>query len=343
MDANQLIRVLVATKSEGVYEHLNGQADISYDIALYTGSIKDLLPGAQLVIIDYGDLVEYPYTEVELREAILAAQVVECTSDEFLANPLRYFSELVANRPGRMRSLPEHYCIAFVSYSGGTGRTTLALDTALSYAEAQRRRSGRRRESSSVADQEVSDAMLVELSFGSSALVSVTGIEMPRLYALATDADAVPHRFKGVTVVPMDYENVRVLSGEYLGRYLARQIEQHGLTVVDATWPHSLAGAVSKLVDLWLVVANERPDTIANARRLQSELKAEFGPDRVWLVQNRVANGKSRAEKQEADWHLRLQRINAPDDWRGELGQPILAQVFAPVWEQVTRGRKAGS
>ncbi|MFH1084461.1 MAG: hypothetical protein V1772_01685 [Chloroflexota bacterium] len=343
MAANQSIRVLTATQSEEVYARLNERDDIHYDIALYTGSIKDLLPQAQLIIVDYGDLVEYPLTEVELREAILAAQVLECSSEEFLANPDRYFDELVANRPGRMRSLPQHYCIAFVSYSGGTGRTTLALDTALHHAEVQRRGLGRR-EGRTATGREASQTMLLELTFGSSALVSITGVELPRLYSLATSSDALPQQYKGVTMLPMDYENVRVLSEDYLGRYVTRQVQQHALTVIDAIWPHSLAGAVTSLVDLWLVVANERPDTIANAKRLCDELRADFGAERVWLVQNRVSNGKkSRAEAREADWHLRLQRINAPEDWRGELGGSILSQVFAPVWAEAARGRKPGS
>ncbi|MBC7235986.1 MAG: hypothetical protein H5T69_09100 [Chloroflexi bacterium] len=339
----QPIRVLVATQTEQVYEILESRSDVRYDIALYTGTIRDLLPEAQLIIIDYDDIVEYPLSEVELREQIFSAQVRECRSEDFIADPDSFLSGMVINRPGAMISLPDRYCLAFVSYSGGIGRTTLALDTAYYYAEAVNKFLKNRRVRREGVKLPGSSAMVVELSYGVSSLVSLTGIEMPSLMNLATDPESQLQVHRGVSLVPMDYDNVRMLAVDLLERYFRRQIEQHALTVVDAIWPHGLAEALSPFVDLWVVVASERPDTVANACKLREELAAAYGEDRVWLLQNQTS-AKSEGNQQ-IPWNIRVPRVTRADELRGELGRTILSSVFAPLWTDIydTSGKAGAS
>ncbi len=344
MARSHMIQVLVATQSREVYRVLGGRDNVAYDIALYTGSIKEALPNVRLVIIDYADLVEYPLTEVELREEIHQSQVVECSSTEFLANPDAFLGELVANRPGAMLSLPEHYCIA---YSGGTGRTTLALDTALHFSEVLSKRRGRDEAEASGLEIGGNRALLLELVFGISSLAAVTGMEMPHLYQLVTDTEVRPTAFKGVDLLPMDYENVRVLSSEFVKRYFDQQMAAHRLSVVDATWPHSLASALEDKVDLWLVVATERPDTIVNAQRLGDELSARYGENKVWLLQNAVSKSRKRGNngsqaRDTLSWNVRVPSISSADNYRGDMGKVVLSHVFAPIWSEYIKPGRSG-
>jgi hypothetical protein len=334
MATRRMVRVLVATQAEEVYQILGSHENVQYDIALYTGTIKDLLPQVQLIIIDYEQLVAYPLSETEIRELILGADIPQCTSQDFINNPDRFLGELVMNRAGNMLSLPERYCLAYVSYSGGTGRSTLALDTALCFAKHMQKSRPR---TGNVPGPAAGSALLVEMTLGVSSVVSLCGIEMPRLYQLATDTDTLPHQFRGVDMAPMDYENVRVLSSEFVQRYFSRRVKEYQLTVVDCSWPHGLSDAIASMVDLWIVVASKRPDTISNAHRLEEELQRQYGEEKVWLLQNMVDGGKKGEDGGSLNWHIRLPRISSPDEYRGQLGQAVLGKVFAPLWQEPGR------
>ena len=343
MVAGQSIRVLVATQSEEVYEALGARDDVSYDIALYTGAIRELLPSVQLVIIDYEDVVEYPFSQVEIQEELFAARVYECTGEDFAANPDNYLGGLAVNRPFRMLTLPQTYSLAFVSYSGGTGRTTLALDTALYYTSTMTKYAEMAKKRGEAEQQTVNtSAMIAELSFGVSSLISLTGLEMPCLYQLATDRDTKSQTYKGVDFVPMDYENVRVLAAEMLERYFLRQTSSHALSVIDGIWPHSLADALAKSIDLWIVVGSERPDAIANAQKLYDELCTEFESEKVCLLQNQASGETDSVGSNGPAWHIRVPRIARPEEYRGELGRAILSKVFSPVWGDYDKPRRTG-
>ena len=134
--------------------------------------------------------------------------------------------------------------------------------------------------------------MLIELTFGVSALMASTGVEMPALMQLATDPERKAVRYKGVDFVPMDYDNVRVVSVDLLEDYFRLALASHGLTVVDAVWPHPLSDALADRVDLWIVTACARKDTVVNAGKLAGELSARYSPDKVWLLQNRAPRGR---------------------------------------------------
>lgn len=335
------VRILVATQSQEVYRVLGDQDNIQYDIALYTGSIRDLLPEVQLVIIDYEDVVEYPLSEGDVREAIYGANILKTTSTDFLAGPERFLTHLIEDKPGHMRDLPDSFSLAFVSCSGGTGRTTLALDTAYCYADHLKhdRERMRRNGQASVGRADTS-ATLVELAFGSSAFESLVGVDMPSLYQLVTDSDAQSYNHRGVAFMPMDYENVRVLSDQLLERYLHRQVERPGLTIIEGVWPHSFSRVLRDCVDLWLVVAMaHRPDTVANAQRLYDTLCQEMGSDKVWLLKNQAAHGKS---EEGINWHIQIPRIARPDEFRGELGEIILSRIMSPAWQDSQKSHRTG-
>ena len=342
---------------------------------LFPEVIRTLLGQVDLVIIDYEDVGGTKEAKARLEEEVFNARKVgrldEYSSEEFLANPEGCLGGM--GRFGNMRRLPEHLCIAFVSYSGGTGRTTLALDTALSYVQTLQKYDQKRKKKgdraprllgparAGLADATTdTSAMLVEMTFGVSALMAITGVEMPALMHLATESEEKAQNYKGVDCVPMDYENVRVVAVDLLQDYFDTQIAAHSLTVVDAVWPHPLSEGLSGRIDLWVVTACQRPDTVSNAFKLAAELRAEFGEDKVWLLQNRTAKERSSSRTSrrrrnqnggaagdsgslvdggggpadsENSWRIRVPEIARADEYKGELGDIVLSRVFSPVWQ----------
>ena len=286
-------------------------------------------------------MVEYPDSLRDVHEAIFESRVLECRSDEFLSKPEDYLGGLAMNKPGAMLSLPKNYCIAFVSYSGGTGRSTLGLDTAFCYAAAVNGNEKRRRREQEAAGHKFLPPMLVEMTFGVSSLISLTGVEMPALMHLSTNADAAMQRYREVDCVPMDYDNVRVLSKGLLGRYFSREMAKHSLTIIESTWPHSQAEAITDKVDLWIVVASPRGDTVANAQRLYEELAARFSEERVWLLENKVPNLDEHSQAS-VNWDIRVPLLPRPEEYKGEMGQAVLSRVFAPIWKEYSKPQKSG-
>jgi len=161
------MKVLVAAKALAVFEALQRIEDVEYEEALFTGQIYEAIPSSQLVIIDYEDVVEHPYDVRMIRELLAESNVRAYSSEEFLLDPGKCIREAEI-RPGSMTRLPEKYTIAFVSYSGGTGRTTLALDTALHFA----RQTEKHRQASL-------PVMLIEFTYGESAFASIASSTRP--------------------------------------------------------------------------------------------------------------------------------------------------------------------
>ncbi len=311
------MKVLVAAKALEVFEALRRIEDVEYEEALFTGQVYNAIPTCQLVIIDYEDLVEHPYDVRMIRELLAESDVRTYSSEEFLLDPGKCVRDAEI-RPGSMTRLPEKYTIAFASYSGGTGKTTLALDTALHFA----RQTEKHRQASL-------PVMLIEFAYGESALSSILGLEMPHLYDLATQTDVEPMRFKGVTVMPMDYDNCKLLSIDLLRNYLKRQMANHVLTIVDSYWPHGLIGAVEEHVDRWLVVATPRLDAIENARKLREELGSEAG-----IVLNMMDSITDSLALTGVERELDLARLDRVDRFEGKLGKQILGKIYGPAWQE---------
>lgn len=306
------MKVLVATASVEALSHLQGQKGLVIQPALYADQVAEALAAKDaplLVVIDWGDVVLDSYPVQRLKERVLQLQqngTVCLSSQEFLAQPERYLKAVREGARDAYAHLPlGRQCIAFVSYSGGTGKTTLALDTALHFARRTKR-----------------PVLLVEFTYGNSALTSLTGRKLPSLYELATQLVETPANWRGVRLIPMDYANCQDLSVTLFGQYLKRQMAAHDLTVVDSTWPHGLLGAIAAEVDRWLVVTTQRSDALANARRL----KVELGDKAIVILNRRErANGLDMAGLGEP-WEL--PQLGNAHRLEGELGKRILAQVY---------------
>ena len=301
------MNVLVATKALPVFDVLQGVEGIECEEALFTGQVYESLANVQLVVVDFEDLVPHPYTTEMLQDLLTESGIPFVSSKEFLAQPEHWITE--ARRvKGEITPLPTKKTIAFVSYSGGTGKTTLALDTALHFARRTKL-----------------PVLLTEFTYGQSALAALVGVEMPHLFDLATQPDAEAVTWHGVTLIPMDYEHCSDLSIHLIGRYLKEQIAEHVLTVVDSRWPHALIGAIRDEIDHWFVVATPRADTIENATRLKEEL----GP-KAAIILNQKGGPMDSLALSGVERALDLPHIRQADRFEGQLGRPILAQAYGP-------------
>jgi hypothetical protein len=311
------MKVLTATKALAVFDVLEEMQDVEQKQALFTGQIYDALPEAPLVIIDFEDVVEHPYDVEMIRRVLAEKGILVASSEEFLAQPQHWIDEAQRVRGGLTR-LPEKRVIGFASYSGGTGKTTLALDTALHFA--------RRTEM---------PVLVTEFTYGVSALAALTGLDMPHLFDLATQLDVEAARWKGVTLAPMDYENCQDLSVHQIGRYLKEQMNRHVMTIVDSVWPHGLLGAVQKEVDEWFVITTPRVDAVENAERLRDELDGK----KASIIVNKKGGVVDRFALSEVDRALELPEIRQPDRFEGTLGKQVLSLTYgSKTWRKYEKG-----
>ncbi len=306
------MKIVVATKDLAIFDALQGHTGLEYESALFTGQIYEALPGANLIIVDFDDLVEHPYSVGMLRAIISESDVPFHSSDEFLADPELCLTE-ARRMVGETTELPSKRTVAFVSYSGGVGKTVLALDTAVHFARRAKL-----------------PVVLLEFTYGESAVAALVNTHAPALFELATQPDVDPLVWNGVTLVPMDYDNSRDLSIQLLGKYLKDIMREHVLTVIDAHWPHALIGAVRDEIERWYVVATPRPDAVENAQKLASEL----GPrasimlnQKGGIVDSMALGGIERA--------VELPVVKEADRWKGALGKKVLLHTYGQgTWGQ---------
>ena len=305
------MKVLVATSDLAVFDAFEGVDGVEYEEALFTGGLYEELPGAQLVIVDYDQLVPHPYSVEMVRDLLQNSEVPYVTSEEFLAEPDRWIMEARRVR-GEITGLPSKRSIAFASYSGGTGKTVLSIDTAVHFARRTKL-----------------PVLLTEFTYGESAISALIGTDVPHLFNLATQPDTQPATWKGVTVVPMDYENCRDLSVQLIGKYLKEEVGRHVLTVVDVHFPHALLSGVQEEIDHWYVVTTPRPDAVENAQKLKDELGRHAS-----IVLNQKGTLDSIALSG-IDRSLDLPDVGQADRFEGRLGMAMLSETYGEKnWRQ---------
>ncbi len=322
--------LFVATRNLKVFEVLDGFG-VEYQVGLYTDQLCEALQRVGAVIVDEADLVPLRYT-VAAAMGMMAQQNIERVSSElFLKEPKEFIDRI---KPVR-GAIPPKRTIAFVSASGGTGKTTLALDTVLRFARATQKIMER-------------PALLIEFTHGTSALAALTGLQMPNLFELVTEVEErEPAHHQGVTLIPMEYGTARDLSRELAGDYLKKQIGSHILTVIDSPWPHGLLAAVQPLVDRWLIVTTPRVDAVVNAEKLKDELK-----ERAYIVLNQRSGLVDTLALSRFEKDLELPRVPRPEAFEGKvLGETILQWLYGkqawaryskPIswWESLFRPRR---
>ena len=149
--------------------------------------------------------------------------------------------------------------INLVNWSGGVGKTTLAMAICKRFVE----RTGL-------------PAALLELSMGGSALHARVSGDLPEFFAIATHK-AEPAEWQGVHLYPMDGRTIDVLwseDPEGVRAVLAEIKKKHTLFVVDCFPGHPLFAELAKPAPgvTNLVVTSPRDDAVLQAKRLLGEI-----------------------------------------------------------------------
>ena len=234
------------------------------------------LPGTNLVILD--EVIPSPSVSGELLERALESSGIPVTTpDGFQAAPDEWFGRARLAGSRQITYLPSRQ-VNLVSWSGGVGKTTLAMAVARRFAG----RTGL-------------PTALLELSMGGSAFQALISDKLPEFFAIATEK-AEPATWQGVSLYPMDGRTLEVLWSEDPDgvRQVLKEIHQrHTLLVVDGFPGHPLFPELAQSMPglVHLVVTTPRDDAVAQAQRLVKEV-----PSPVHLVMNMTRNIADRTE-----------------------------------------------
>lgn len=268
-----------------------------------------------LVVVDLEQLPETELSRKTLKEILDRHNIPYLSGEEFALYPDRWKrgALLAAGIP----QSPPARVVGLTSYSGGVGKTTVSLDGAVRFAQ-----------------QTHLPVAVIELCHGVSGLAALTQTSPPFLHRCALQGGP-PLTWRGVTLVPLDYGKAHRWEPTEFVPYLGEVVSQHILTLVDVRWPHDLLPAVWDLVERWLILAMaDRLDTLANALRLEEELKKERGASTT-IVVNRChrASRLFLSSVTGIENALRLGEVASPSEFTGTLGERLLPLIY-PDWRR---------
>lgn len=256
---NFSLAVLVASVRPNleVISVLSQRADITWHEAFTTRGVLEGLPGVSLVIVD--EVIELVDTTRELLDHSLELSHIPTTNSEsFLAEPNEWIARAQLANTRQVTYLPSRQ-VNIVNWSGGVGKTTLAMAICKRFAASTGL-----------------PAALLELSMGGSALHARVSPDLPEFFAIATNK-AEPGTWQGVSLYPMDGRTIDVLWSEDpagVRRVLAEIRKKHTLFVVDCFPGHPLFAELAQPVTgtVNLVVTSPRDDAVLQAQRLMTEI-----------------------------------------------------------------------
>lgn len=260
-----LVVLLGAEKpNQNVLDVLSKNSDLIVREAFTTRGVLQDLPGVHLVILD--ELISLADTSTEVLHRALEMSGIPVVSQEgFLADPNEWLGRARLTNAKRISFLPARQ-INLVNWSGGVGKTTLAMAICKRFVQ----RTGL-------------PAALLELSMGGSALHARITPDLPEFFSIATHKEE-PALWYGVSLYPMDGRTIDVLcprgvrsegeDPEGVRKVLAEIRRKHTLFVVDCFPGHPLFPELSKPMSglVNLVVTSPRDDSIFQARRLMNEV-----------------------------------------------------------------------
>jgi hypothetical protein len=309
-EAGLSILVASAQPRLDVIETLALQSNLQVKEAFTTRGVLQNLPGTQLVVLDSVLPVAEASLEVLVR-ALEMSGIPQTSADGFLADPGEWLGRARLASARQISFLPARQ-INLVNWSGGVGKTTLAMAICKRFVE----RTGL-------------PAALLELSMGGSALHARISGDLPEFYAIATHKEDA-QLWHGVSLYPMDGRTIDVLwneDPEGVRRVLAEIRKAHTLFVVDCYPGHPLFPEVTQNVPglVNLVVTSPRDDALLQARRLMTEMGSQ-----AYLVLNMT---RSLAERTEGG-------VSATLPYKEAWAQTSDARLADPLLELVYSGWK---
>lgn len=247
------LKVLVATNRGDVLQSLPLlDSQVVLKEALSTGGAYKSLEGCHLAIIDFGWIRESGGISREgLEEAIKRSKIPFANPDEFVEDP-RKWKELALASLGMIRAL-EPRAIAFTSATGGVGKTSLSLAL-----------------SRYVSEGFNIPTLVLELSFGKGALRALTEPEAPHFWEVLSQGAEIAS-WKGVKVLPMDYETACLAEEESVLSFFRGLKKKYMLLVVDAHLYHPFFPPIRGELGRVFYVSSPRPDSLLNALHLSKD------------------------------------------------------------------------
>ena len=276
--------------------------------AFTTQGVMQAMPGANLVILE--EVIESSNTTHELLVRALETSGIPVTSPlDFQSAPEEWLGRARLTSARQITYLPSRQ-VNLVNWSGGVGKTTLAMAICKRFVE-----------------HTGLPAALLELSMGGSALHARISEDLPEFFAIATEK-AEPTRWQGVTLYPMDGRTIDVLWSEDpdgVRRVLKEIRRKHTLFVVDCFPGHPLFPELSQPSTgmVHLVVTSPRDDAVLQAHRLMKEV-----PQPAHLVLNMARNLADRAES----------GVSVTLPYREGWAQSVDARLADPLLELVYAG-----
>jgi hypothetical protein len=248
-----------ANPNPGVLEYLNQDENLTVREAVSAKGVLRALSGANLVIL--GDLVHFPdgVTDV-LEQTLQQCGIPNVSQTDFLSSPQEWIARANLVSAREIPYLPSRQ-INLINWSGGVGKTTLAMAICKRFCE----KTGL-------------PAALLELSMGGSALHARVAPDLPEFYDIAT-GKSKPTVWNGTSLYPMDGRTIDVLwndDRQAVLNILAEIKKKNTLFVVDCFPGHPLFQTLVQAGPglLNLVVTSPRDDAVMQARRLMTEVPA---------------------------------------------------------------------
>ena len=255
---SSLVVLLGAEKPDpNVLDVLSKNSELTVREAFTTRGVLQGLPGVHLVILD--ELITLADTSNEVLQRVLEmSSIPVVTQEDFLSDPNEWLGRARLTNAKQISFLQSRQ-VNLVNWSGGVGKTTLAMATCKRFVQ----RTGL-------------PAALLELSMGGSALHARIKPDLPEFFSIATHKEE-PALWHGVSLFPMDGRTIDVLWGEDpqgVRKLLAEIRRKHTLFVVDCFPGHPLFPELSKPSSglFNLVVTSPRDDSVLQARRLMTEV-----------------------------------------------------------------------
>lgn len=287
------------------------QTGIQTREAFTTQGLIQALPGAHLVILD--TLLEVQNTAQDLVNRTLEMSGVPVVSAQaFLLEPDEWLSRARLAGATKITFLPPRQ-INLVNWSGGVGKTTLALAICKRFVE-----------------QTGLPAALLELSMGGSALHARISADLPEFYSIVTGKEQ-PEQWHGVRLIPMDGRSIEVLWGEdpeKVRDFINQLRRKNTLLVVDGFPGHTLFPIMNQADSITanMIVTSPRDDAVMQAKRLLAEI-----PQPAYLIMNMARSLADPAGLGAAVTLPYHERWAQTSDSR--LADPLLSLVY-PGWKR---------
>ncbi len=309
------VRVLVATSCVEVHAALESIAPYQAQEAVTTRGVYHALPNVQLAVVEIDSLIEEEVSRATLVEILNSSPLPWTTPERFLADPTTWRAHALA-AAGNFQSFPPATA-ALTSYSGGVGKTTLALDAAVHFASRTKL-----------------PTAVVEFPYGPSALRVITGVtEGAGLVDVAHSDEVKFPAWRGVSLVTVNYDEVGgLLKPEEAAQSFERIRAAHILTLVDSEFPHPWLETIARQIGTFLIVAAPRADAWNNAAALKQAMQRR--PDifqHPQVVFNLVEGWGDRLTQMGLERTMDLPRIKNPERLDGRLGTHMLRAIY-PYW-----------